>query len=526
MEELLFLGANHPDCPSIMKRAAVRLAIPLLAVLSLAAGCDRVLAPPPVVTIAGPSNTEAVVPPVEISGTVRGSSDIVQLTYNVNGGEDREVAITPGREVSFSFVLEELPRGAVVVTVNARDSRGNAGQSVHQFQTPMGPHVTILEPVDGQIIRHPGTWVRLRIRHPIDTQIPTYAVNGSWSDPLQFETRALTAPVDTVIGFTAYLGDSGPRTLTVRISDGEASTEVSVNVEVEIAQREYSVTNFGEGSRALGLNESGTVVGQVPVDGLARGFSWSEGVMTLLPTPDGAASSAAAINEAGVIAGMIDTGSCPVAAVWEDGVARVLTPEGTCHERAADINNTGYVLVNRGHTHGPPYLVNLATDDRTEFSTCGPSPGWDAVALNDQNRVVGFEHGLYPRACAAGFPAGFAWPWVDVTIFGRASFLSDINNRGTVVFNTGMHADRIVLTGEVDEAVYLTAYGHARGRAINEDGTVLTGHGSNVMLWTPDRSYHVRTGQWEADYFVAGMRNHLNNRNMIVAGGALLTPLP
>jgi uncharacterized membrane protein len=508
-----------------MKRA-FRCAIPLLALLPLAAGCDRVLATPPVVTIIGPSNSEAVVPPVEISGTVSGSTDIVQLTYNVNGGEEREVAITPGREVAFSFMLEELPRGAVVVTVSARDSRGNAGRSVHTFQTPLGPQVTILEPADGQIIRHPGTWVRIRIRHPIGTQSPTYAVNGSWRNPLQFETHALTAPVDTVIGFSAYLGDTGSHTLTVRISDGEASTEVSVNVEVDIAQREYSVTFFGEGSRALGLNESGTVVGRVPVDGLARAFSWTDGVMTLLPTPDGAASSAAAINEAGVIAGMIDSGSCPVAVVWEDGAARVLTPPGTCFESSADINDTGFVLVNRGHTSGPPYLVNLATDDRTDFSTCGPSPGWLATSLDDQNRVVGFEPGLYPRACAAGFPAGFAWPWVDVSIFGRASYLADINNRGTVVFNTGMHADRIVLTGEVEEAVYLTGYGHASGRAINEDGTVLTGHGSNVMLWTPDRSYHVRTGQWEADYFAAGMRNHLNNRNMIVAGGALLTPLP
>lgn len=517
-----------------MTRAIFRCAIPLLALLPLAAGCDRVLATPPVVTIIGLSNSEAVVPPVEISGTVSGSSDIVQLTYNVNGGEEREVAITPGREVAFSFVLEELPRGAVVVTVNARDSRGNAGRSVHTFQTPLGPQVTILEPTDGQIIRHPGTWVRIRIRHPIGTQSPTYAVNGSWRNPLQFETHALTAPVDTVIGFSAYLGDTGSHTLTVRISDGEASTEVSVNVEVDVAQREYSVTFFGEGSRALGLNESGTVVGQVPVDGLARAFSWTDGVMTLLPTPDGAASSAAAINEAGVIAGMIDTGSCPVAAVWEDGAARVLTPQGTCGESSADINNTGFVVVNRDHA--PPYLVNLASDARSEFSTCGASPGWYAVALNDENRVVGFETALYPLRCSAGFPAGLSWPRVDVTIFERLNYFSDINNRGTVVSNVGMHADRIVLTGEVEAAIYLTGYGHTSGRAINDDGTVLTGHGSTVRLWTPDRTYRLRTGPWEVDVLTWGSSNGLNNRDQFVtrvrntetgaAGGALLTPLP
>jgi uncharacterized membrane protein len=521
-----------------MRLAVRRPTLMLLAVLPLAAGCDTLLPSHPVVTIIGPSTADPLMPPVEIRGTVTGSSDIVRITYNVNGLAEEEVPITPAREVAFSFVLEELRKGTVVVTVSATDSKGNRGQSVYQFQTPLAPQITILEPAEGEIIRHPGTLVRVRVRHLGDIEQPTYAVGGTWKEPLEFETRPLTGPVDTVIVFSAYFGGSGSRTLTVRVGDGETYTDAAVNVQVDVPQREYAVTFFGEGSQALGLNDSGTVVGRVTVDGRARAFSWSDGVTTLLSTLEGAASSATSINADGIVAGVIDTGSCPVAAVWENGVARILTPEGTCYEHAVDINNNGFVLVNRANGHEPPALVNLATGDRTVFPTCGAGPGWHATSLNDQNRVVGFsQSSVYSQWCRAGFPAGFAFPWVDVTIFGRVSYASDINNHGTVVVNTGLHGDRIVITGETGEAVYVSGYGHGpKGRAINDNGTVLTGAGSAVRLWTPDRTYDLRTGTWEVDTLNSHTRNRLNNLNAFVAtvtntqtgvsGGALLTPAP
>jgi hypothetical protein len=522
--------------PSIMNRVESRLAVALLVVLPFAAGCDRELPPPPVITIIAPSDPGPLVPPVEVSGTVTGEFDIVQLSYDVDGGAEQEIAIAPGREVSFSFVLEDLPVGPTQITVHARDSRGSEARSVLELEGAGGPQLTILEPADGQIIRHPGTWVRVRVEHPGGTLRPQYSIDGGpWTEAEPFEAGPLTAPVDTVIGFSVLFEGSGARALTVRIGDGRNFTDATVDVQADVQQREHSVTFFGAGSRALGLNEGGTVVGHVPVDGQLRAFSWSNGQTTLLATPEGAASSAVAVNAQGVVAGWIDTGSCTTAVVWEGGIARTLTPTGTCHERSADINDTGYVAVNR--SADPPYLVNLATDARTVFPMCGGTLEWEVVGLNDHNRVVGFRSGLYRGSCAGGFPSGFAWPMVDVGIFGRVAYFSGINDHGVAVLNIGLHGEKIVLTGEVEEALYLSAYGLRHpARAISDAGHVLAGGAAHLHLWTPDRTYRLETGPWSVIDPTAASGTRLNSAGQFVTrventetgqiGGALVTPVP
>lgn len=69
---------------------------------------------------------------------------------------------------------------------------------------------------------------------------------------------------------------------------------------VALAAPKYSVTVVGvAGSRANGINSSGTVVGNFPLAGNTHGFVNAAGVITDLGTLGGANSFAAAINNGG-----------------------------------------------------------------------------------------------------------------------------------------------------------------------------------------------------------------------------------
>ncbi|WP_169562201.1 carboxypeptidase regulatory-like domain-containing protein [Thermus islandicus] len=65
---------------------------------------------------------------VTVQGTAQDNVGVTRVTYQLNGGPEQGVAITPGRNVSFSFQVTLNP-GPNTLQVNAYDAAGNKGMA-------------------------------------------------------------------------------------------------------------------------------------------------------------------------------------------------------------------------------------------------------------------------------------------------------------------------------------------------------------------------------------------------------------
>jgi|GEM_PF-3557127 len=94
---------------------------------------------------------------VRVTGTARDSAGAVtRVLYALGSGAEREVPVTPGREVSFAFTVTGLAPGSNTITVHAEDGRGNRGSqfvtvAFHPDRTP--PEVTLTAPAEGILLR-------------------------------------------------------------------------------------------------------------------------------------------------------------------------------------------------------------------------------------------------------------------------------------------------------------------------------------------------------------------------------------
>jgi hypothetical protein len=143
----------------------------------------------------------------------------------------------------------------------------------------------------------------------------------------------------------------------------------------------------GDGS-AYAINQGGTVVGGVTVDGVGRAYSWSEADgFRLYPMPDGAAAFTGAmgsgINSQGVIAGTIWGSDFDEAAVlWHpDGEAVVL--RRVSRTTATGINEAGVVV---GTAHAMPAIWRAPDEDPVRLQGNAVGQGW---GINQRGDVVG-----------------------------------------------------------------------------------------------------------------------------------------
>lgn len=148
----------------------------------------------------------------------------------------------------------------------------------------------------------------------------------------------------------------------------------------------------GRDSRAVGINESGVVVGQSSLpDQTIHGFVYREDRMSDLGSlPGGAFSAAYAINQHALIAGAAENSQHLVhAVVWKDNkIVELGTLEGGMRSRALALNDkdeiVGYSEAPGAETHAFLYANGRMQD----LGSLGKDPV-RANAINNHSQIVG-----------------------------------------------------------------------------------------------------------------------------------------
>lgn len=315
-----------------------------------------------------------------------------------------------------------------------------------------------------------GPWRAPRPRPVSEIQgvpiVPTYSViqmdtlDGNSSaydlDPAFDPARPTRRPV--VVGGSVELG-AGERAVGFR----EEGTVLDLGV--------FAI------SRALGVNSSGTIVGQAGT----RAFRFARGAWALLPDLGGTGSVAEAVSEDGIAVGHDrGTGGGIRALYW--------TADGQGHVLPTGFGSSGLVDVNRrnvaagtvfGSGGAPRFAFTMPLGGRRPTILPAPFPGASgsfALAINDRGDVVGAA----PRNGAEQpvlWSSGVALPLEvlpdEGTGGGRAS---DINNHGVVVGNSNWGKAVVWIEGAIHDLNELTPDFDAfltNARAINDQGVIV-----------------------------------------------------
>ncbi|RTI05716.1 hypothetical protein CSW30_11000 [Thermus scotoductus] len=107
-----------------MKKASGVLGLLLGFILAACSPGDTVR---PTVTLQSPTDGQTVNEAnLTVQGTAQDNVGITRLTYQLNGGAEQQLNLTPGPQVSFEFQVT-LQEGQNTLTVNAYDQAGNKG---------------------------------------------------------------------------------------------------------------------------------------------------------------------------------------------------------------------------------------------------------------------------------------------------------------------------------------------------------------------------------------------------------------
>ncbi|WP_238529924.1 Ig-like domain-containing protein [Thermus parvatiensis] len=86
----------------------------------------------PTITITQPQDGSTVnTPQVTVQGSAQDNTQVARITYQLNGGQEQQITITPGPNVSFQFQVT-LQQGQNTITVHAYDQANNKGSATVQ----------------------------------------------------------------------------------------------------------------------------------------------------------------------------------------------------------------------------------------------------------------------------------------------------------------------------------------------------------------------------------------------------------
>lgn len=256
----------------------------------------------------------------------------------------------------------------------------------------------------------------------------------------------------------------------------------------------------GSNSSALAVNADTQVVGSSSTGSGSHAFLWTPqtGMQDLTPDADG--SQASGINDQGTIVGQVrQNPSDPLQAFRMESGGALQLLEGLSSGTAAqafDINNLGIVVGLAEGTEGFSRAVRWGADGVIEdLGTLGGQYS-EAYAVNDAGVVVGMaEDGAGNLRAFKKMPGGGmeALP----TPFGGFSVASDVNEDGVVVgeMTTVTGATHAVIWTPDGQVIDLgTLGGTSSGAgAINNDGVVVgssrVGSGAtHAFVWSPSDS--------------------------------------
>lgn len=195
------------------------------------------------------------------------------------------------------------------------------------------------------------------------------------------------------------------------------------------------------GSRAVAINDHGTIVGQAETQYGTVGVVW-EGedvrlLMSLNPVEEYQESNALAINNLGQIAGSASLGSVPQAVVWENGGVRVLSGLGS-RSAANDINGLGTSV---GWTLTSDDSSRAFINDGAATTLLPILAGMayaEAASINDAGLAVGYS-------APAGVEEGVATLWRDGRAYDLNSLLGPDAAGWSLVSATGIDDDGTIV---------------------------------------------------------------------------------
>jgi probable HAF family extracellular repeat protein len=230
------------------------------------------------------------------------------------------------------------------------------------------------------------------------------------------------------------LNDSG-----LVVGYANSSTQTNVNGFMYSGGFTSLGTLGGPQSRALGVNNAGTIVGWSNFSsgsGNYRAFSYRNGVMTDLGTLGGPLSQANDINEAGVIVGTSGNGTTTHAFRYANGVmtdlGTLIGAAGVSYANA--INESGQIAGRSNASATADHAVLWTGNTLLDLgSLSGASGQSEAMGLNDLGWVVGnstFNGGTLAQRHAFLYANG---AMTDLGSLGGSSWATDINNAGQIV---------------------------------------------------------------------------------------------
>ncbi|MEW5928952.1 MAG: Ig-like domain-containing protein [Gemmatimonadota bacterium] len=158
----------------------------------------------PAVVLASPASDTVYVTRVgaprrpQVEGTATDAVGVARLTYQLDGGQEVEVAITPGATVPYSFPVR-LAEGANTLVVHAYDAAGNRGSSAARRlgQNSEGPRIRLLSPDTAAVLLSDTVRVTLSAADAFGLTRARVRVNyGPYRDvPLSGDSAAFTLEV-------------------------------------------------------------------------------------------------------------------------------------------------------------------------------------------------------------------------------------------------------------------------------------------------------------------------------------------
>jgi len=241
------------------------------------------------------------------------------------------------------------------------------------------------------------------------------------------------------------------------------------------------------------IDERGGVIGSADVGGgVARAFSWRDGVLTDLGTLGGSGSDALATNDRGEVVGYsaLPGGTTPTRAVlWKDGAIVDLGTLGGDFSIAGDIDNAGRIVGNSLTSSGETHAFVWEGGTMTDLGTLGGSFS-TALRINDRGQILG-------RSRTAGDAAVHAVLWEDGEMTDLGPYVPELNARGQILLAASPEAylwERGSRTTIVPfgDAMSTSAFGlNDRGQVI---GAVARPTGPTTFLWDDGRTTEVGAG--------------------------------
>jgi|GEM_PF-2701509 len=456
-------------------------------------------------------------PDVVLQGTLADSTGLSSMWVEVNGraGDTTRFAAAP-RQVAFGVTLIGLRVGNNSVRVLARDVRGNVGtRSFGLAYAPRDvtpPRLVVLAPGTEVTVSVDSVRITGRATDDVGVRSIRYSVDGGAEMEL-----SITPDTAVSFAFTVSALPVGGNTIRIVARDAAGGTGTVV---VSAARRPppYTLTPLGTfgggGSAALGVNESGEVVGwaQNPANSLLP-FVWRGGALTRLAA-DGESGTAGFVNDAGMVAGTTYvTYPATRVRVWTDGATRVL-PIDSVEPVASGINGRGDVV---GHTNAstPDTLPGTAFVWRNgSVAYLGVDAGAvrsRATGINDRGQVVGTLY-FEDRGRSA-----FLWENGRFTLLfprGTRSAAVDVNEHGHVLVERP-NSEHIIWEPTRTRAVE----GMGRPQAMNDHGHVVgEAGGVNVptrgVLWIRGKAFDLTSLLPDSSWTVLTATG-INNRGQI-----------